>query len=282
MIVQTDAGETISGILVEKTAKTLTLARIENPDSPETFDLDEVEWRPSKLSTMPVGLANQLADSQQFYDLIKYLAIIAADGPARATQLRPAGALTRLPPLPDYEKHIDHRGLIRSWNNDSFTKGEKIFSLHCASCHGTVNEEGSMPTSLRFATGRFKNGNDPYQMYQTLTHGYGMMNTQRWMVPQQKYNVIHYIREHYLKEHNPTQFLELNQEYLASLPSGNTRGPQPASGGALGRDGLRFQFDEYHRSHSRWFQYRAKRNHCSPGRRSWRRRVRQTLDDVRT
>lgn len=230
VIVQTDEGSTLSGVLIEKTENTLTLARIESPDAPETFNMDEIEWRPSKLSTMPVGLTNQLADSQQFYDLVKYLKTIAADGPARATQLRPATALTSIPPLPEYEKHIDHRGLITSWNDESFENGKRIFSLHCASCHGTVEEEGSMPTSLRFASGSFKNGNDPYQMYQTLTHGYGMMNSQRWMVPQQKYAVVHYIREHFLKENNPTQFRKLDETYLASLPTGNTRGPQPASG----------------------------------------------------
>ncbi len=51
---------------------------------------------------------------------------------------------------------------------------------------------GSMPTSLRFAEGKFKNGADPFHMYQTLTHGFGMMTPQTWMVPEQKYDVIHY------------------------------------------------------------------------------------------
>lgn len=84
-----------------------------------------------------------------------------------------------------------------------------------------------MPTSLRFATGKFKNGNDPHQMYTTLTHGYGMMNPQRWMVPQQKYDVIHYIRNHFLKSENPGQYFDISETYLASLPKGNTRGPKP-------------------------------------------------------
>ena len=45
-------------------------------------------------------------------------------------------------------------------------------------------------------------------MYQTLTHGYGMMIAQRWMVPQQKYDVIHYVREHFLKSENPDQYFD--------------------------------------------------------------------------
>jgi hypothetical protein len=63
---------------------------------------------------------------------------------------------------------------------------------------------GSMPTSLRFAVDKFKNGSDPYSLYQTLTHGYGMMAPQTWMVPRQKYDVIHYLRETYLKNDNNT------------------------------------------------------------------------------
>ena len=53
----------------------------------------------------------------------------------------------------------------------------------CANCHGTKEQPGSMPTSLRFAEGKFKNGADPFRMYQTLTHGFGMMTPQTWMVP---------------------------------------------------------------------------------------------------
>ena len=82
-----------------------------------------------------------------------------------------------------------------------------------------------MPTSLRFAAGSFKRGSDPYAMYQTLTHGYGMMNPQRWMVPRQKYEVIHYIREHFLRPHNPGQLTEITSDYLAALPPGDTLGP---------------------------------------------------------
>ena len=130
-------------------------------------------------------------------------------------------------PLPEYENHVDHAGLIRNWNNISFSRGEEIYQLRCASCHGTVEQEGSMPTSLRFASGEFKHGSDPYAMYNTLTHGYGMMNPQRWMVPQQKYAVIYYIRKKFLEPHNASQRFDVTDEYLAGLPSGDTFGPKP-------------------------------------------------------
>jgi hypothetical protein len=54
-----------------------------------------------------------------------------------------------------------------------------------------------------------------------------MMNAQRWMVPEQKYAVIHYIRETFLREANPSQYFPLDDKYLAGLPAGDTRGPKP-------------------------------------------------------
>ena len=65
-------------------------------------------------------------------------------------------------------------------------------------------------------------------MYQTLTRGFGMMVPQMWMVPQQKYDVIHYIREAYLKNNNESQYFKMTTEYLGSLPQGTSRGPEPS------------------------------------------------------
>ncbi len=96
-------------------------------------------------------------------------------------------------------------------------------------CHGTKDQPGSLPTSLKFASGKFRNGSDPFTMYQTLTRGFGLMAAQTWMVPSQKYDVIHYIREAYLKPHNPTQFVAVDPAYLAKLPKGDTRGPEPST-----------------------------------------------------
>ena len=49
------------------------------------------------------------------------------------------------------------------------------------------------------------------------------------MVPQQKYDVIHYIREDYFRKYNKELYSELTEEYLAGLPEGNTSGPEPVS-----------------------------------------------------
>lgn len=220
-------GRQVTGVLVNESDDQLVIDRIEQPESPwEISKADIEDWKKTTLSSMPAGLANQLANRQQFLDLVSYLDAIAAEGAGRAAELKPVG-LASLPPLPEYEKRVDHVGLIRGLDDAALERGAELFRLRCASCHGTLEEEGSMPTSLRFATGKFKNGTDPYRMYQTLTHGFGMMNPQRWMVPQQKYEVIHYIREQFLKPNNTSQLFALTEDYLATLPKGDTRGPKP-------------------------------------------------------
>ena len=70
-----------------------------------------------------------------------------------------------------------------------------------------------------------KNGADPYHMYRTLTDGFGQMAAQTWLVPQQKYDLIHYIREAYFKPDNPLQYARVDRAYLDQLPKGTSRGP---------------------------------------------------------
>ena len=221
-------GRQLSGIVVEQNNQRLLLDRIEEPTEPLAVSLEEIEDRKlTQLSTMPEGLANQLADRKEFLDLVAYLNELAKGGPPRAAELRPTTSLAALAPLPEYESHVDHRGLIAGWNGETLREGAEVYRLRCASCHGDLASEGSMPTSLRFPSGKFKRGSDPYSMYQTLTHGYGMMIPQRWMVPKQKYAVIQYIREAFLRETNPSQYVPLSEAYLVGLPAGDTLGPDP-------------------------------------------------------
>lgn len=129
--------------------------------------------------------------------------------------------------LPAYEKDVDHAGLIRSWNNASIARGAEIYRQVCHACHGDLHIAGSIPDALRFGQGTFQHGSDPHAMYQTITRGWGRMTPQPQLVPQEKYDVIHYIRESFLKPHNPSQWRAITAEYLAALPKGTTRGPAP-------------------------------------------------------
>lgn len=227
VVVATVDGQTLSGIATHKSDQYVELAMLDAAGVRRRIAAEEIdEMTVSPKSLMPEGLANQLASRQQFLDLVQYVNTVVEGGPAVAQALKPSASLLA-PVLPEYESHVDHRGLLVDLDGAAFKRGEEIYQRLCINCHGTHDQPGSLPTSLRFASGKFKNGSDPYTMYQTLTRGFGMMAPQTWMVPQQKYDVIHYIREAYLKDHNPKEYVGLTADYLKSLPVGDTRGPAP-------------------------------------------------------
>jgi putative heme-binding domain-containing protein len=224
----TEDGQTLSGLVVEKTKDKIAIRELTKLGEITAIAADQVETeKPNALSVMPSAQVNQLSSRQQFLDLVRYLQVIRDGGYARASELQPSATLLAVK-LPEYEGHLDHAGLIRSWNKGAMKRGEAIYQRVCANCHGTKETAGSLPNSLRFAEGKFKNGADPYAIYQTLTHGYGLMVPQVWMVPSQKYEVIHYIREAYLREKNPTQYVAVDSNYLSQLPKGDTFGPEPS------------------------------------------------------
>lgn len=113
----------------------------------------------------------------------------------------------------------DHAGLMTAWDAASLARGAAIYTQLCVVCHGTLEAPGSLPTALRFAEGPFKNGSDPRSMFETLVKGYGQMVPQPQYSARQKYDVIHYIRETFLRK-NPSQFVETDPAYLAGLPLG--------------------------------------------------------------
>ncbi|MFT5884236.1 MAG: cytochrome c5 [Arcticibacterium sp.] len=132
--------------------------------------------------------------------------------------------------IPDYEKDIDHKGLLTALGNrhgESIRTGEHIYNNTCFNCHGNPEQEGSIPNAFKFWKDEFKVGKDPYSIYQTLTRGYGSMPPQVNLTPVEKYDIINYLRETFLQEDNPTQYFEVDSAYLASLPSGTTTGPVP-------------------------------------------------------
>ena len=226
-VVTTD-GQTVTGLLGEETPDKLVVRDVTRGGESTTFAKNELDdWKLNDASIMPARQADSLHSRQQFLDLIRYLIEIRDGGAVRALQLQPPASLLTFA-VPEYEKRIDHAGLIGGWNDAAFQRGEAIYQRVCANCHGTLDKPGSLPTSLRFAEGSFKNGCDPLSMYRTLTHGFGLMAPQTWMVPSQKYDVIHYIRETYLRGRNPAQWVAVDAAYLQRLPTGDTRGPEPS------------------------------------------------------
>ena len=226
--VVTEDGRTFTGLIHKDEANQLILRDHSRDGKEIVIAKKNIELRKKAASIMPQGLVNQLNNRQQFLDIVKYLLEVSTKGSKRALAMKPPASLFALPPVAEYEKRVDHAGLISALNRKSFQRGEAIYERLCINCHGTRNRAGSLPTSLKFASGKFKSGSDPYSMYQTLTHGFGMMVPQSWMVPEQKYDVIHYIREAYLKPYNSSQLASIDRAYLTRLPKGNTRGPKPS------------------------------------------------------
>ncbi len=142
--------------------------------------------------------------------------------PIPATMLLPESA------LPEYEKEIDHAGYISmDVDRGVLTRGNLTYQNICYNCHGDLALPGSIPDSLRFSEEQFKHGNDPYTMYLSTTRGWGKMAPLVQLTPKEKYEVIHFIREKYIKPNNPGQYFEVTKDYLEGLPKGTSRGPKP-------------------------------------------------------
>ncbi|HUF60925.1 MAG TPA: DUF6797 domain-containing protein [Verrucomicrobiales bacterium] len=114
----------------------------------------------------------------------------------------------------------DHAALIASCDQASFERGQAIYQTLCLTCHGVPGREGTLPTALKFWEAPFRNGHDPYRMFRTLADGFELMVPQPQYSPRQKYDVIHYIREAFLKDANPSQYAAVTPAYLKGLPRG--------------------------------------------------------------
>ncbi|MFM8984779.1 MAG: DUF6797 domain-containing protein, partial [Planctomycetia bacterium] len=231
----TDDGRSLSGIVARETDTEVVLRDAAAGGRETAVPKSAIDERvEATVSLMPAGLPNLLADRKQFVNLVRYLAEVAEGGADRAAKLAPDPNVFVQQAPPAYEADIDHAGFIADWQDPARAKaalerGGAIYDRVCANCHGTLDAPGSLPTALRFAEGKFKAGGDPHAMYRTLTNGAGLMVAQGWMVPSQKYDVIHYIRETYLKERNREWYTAITPDYLASLPAGKSRGPEPST-----------------------------------------------------
>lgn len=134
-----------------------------------------------------------------------YLELIASGG----AEIRQAW----VQPLGD----APHAELIRNWNEETLRRGELLFTTLCTSCHGSVTQEGSIPTSRKLHKEALRNGSDPFRLFQTITNGYGQMPPMQIPVAD-RYAVIQYLRDEVLQRENSSQYFAIDDAYLASLP----------------------------------------------------------------
>ena len=96
-------------------------------------------------------------------------------------------------------------------------KGEQIYKINCMACHGDGLGKAPNPLARSFATQPMANGVDPLSLWKTLTVGFRNMPPMASLSSDQRYEVIHYIREKILKPHNPKSYFEVDEKYLSQF-----------------------------------------------------------------
>jgi hypothetical protein len=120
-------------------------------------------------------------------------------------------------PAKEEGNSVDHAGILQSLDDASQARGKSTYDNLCANCHGTDGITPALPISRAFGKGPLKFGDDAYSMFVTLTKGNGLMGPQTWMSPEERYDVIHYIREKFMKPMYPG-YKPVTQDYLEGLP----------------------------------------------------------------
>ncbi len=238
----TDDGLTITGMLSEESPEEIRLRPLVDLERIVTIPKSDIVGRKqNSKSMMPEGLLSTLMEQRDFMDLVKYLLEITEGGPKVAKELYPAKESLL---STDDTANLDHAGIIKKLRSRDFEAGKGIFQGYCFGCHGRDGDHPSMQAARAFGIDQLKFGSDPYSMFKTLSFGNGLMSATRHLTPHERYQVIHYVREEFMKSKNPDYF-EITDKYLEDLPTGErqgnerpklTRNFKPALGSQLRRD----------------------------------------------
>lgn len=126
----------------------------------------------------------------------------------------------------------DHLALIADRSDEVLEKGGIVWSKNCASCHGA--EGNANPTKLNppprnFWTDAFKNpnGGGAYGLYTVMAKGFNGMPAFPALSSQDRYAVVHFVRERLVKPNNPDNYQEDSAEIVANIPAagGAAAGP---------------------------------------------------------
>ena len=220
--IATDDGRTITGLLAEERPDAVVLRDPAQDGKPVAIARDRIEQRrKGGPSLMPAGLVNALASRQQFLDLVRYLMEIAEYGPARARALRPdpalvvaAAARVRAPARP-------RRADRRPGTGRASAAARRSTPASAPTATAPRTSPARCPPRRASPRPRSRTAATP-----TASIARSPTASARWRrrpgwCPRQKYDVIHYIREAYLKPHNPAQYAAIDRAYLDRLPEGD-------------------------------------------------------------
>ncbi len=235
-------GQVWVGMIVRQDDKSMVLRVASDLNQDKVIPLENVEAvKRHDKSMMPEGLMTSLEELRDFYDLAKYIIEVAAGGPEAATALKPSAQQLA---VRDDTKDLDHAGIISKLRDRDFQTGKSIYHGYCFNCHGSDGNTPSLPTARAFGSDRLKFGSDPHRMFLTLSRGNGLMGPMTHLTPKERYQVVHYVREAFMKPANPDYF-QVNADYLSGLPRGTEDGTSvvqvdrdygPALGSQLRRD----------------------------------------------
>ena len=122
----------------------------------------------------------------------------------------------------DFE-NVNHRDLsffTESDRDDAYlSEGKALYELNCIACH---SKDGVTPPpnplSRIFTKHQMENGGDPYSMFNTLTFGFRNMMPATQLIPEDRYKVIHYLREKIIREKSPELYVEITESYTDAMP----------------------------------------------------------------
>lgn len=122
----------------------------------------------------------------------------------------------------DFE-NVNHRDLAVFTESDRDEKyldeGQRLYEINCTSCHSKDGISPPLnPLSRMFTRHEMENGGDPLGMFQTITYGFRNMMPSPQLNPEERYKVIHYIRERIIRKHAPELYVPVGPNYADSMP----------------------------------------------------------------
>ena len=214
-------GRVVRGMVARDGSDRLVLRDASDLQQEVAVPKSEIEAvRRSEKSMMPDGLLAVFSELRDVYDLASYVIEVAEGGPQRAAQLKPDAETLA---IKDDTANLDHAGILKRLGRRDLEAGRQIYEGYCYNCHGVDGNTPSLPTARAFGTEKLKFGGDPYRMFLTLSRGGGLMAPMSHLTPKERYQVVYYIREAFMKGSNPS-YVPVDEEYLAGLPEGSDSG----------------------------------------------------------